>query len=169
MSCLIQKSENVAIIATFISRLLNQGFNSFGFSADRDVIMAFRDCQGRGFYNDRMIYEKLYEANFKAYNKRYENSKSHTYMEFSWEFYKDTEAYAYNEVDIWEHRVFSSDGHDIPQEWHYKVLKSIQFLLYQVADNGNEDPIYKALESLQATLAMYIITNSEKYRKIKWE
>ena len=91
MSCLIQKSENVAIIATFISRLLTNGYNSFGFSANTDVYMVFRDCQGRGCYIDRLIYEKLYEANFKAYNERYKNSTKARLL--TWEDYKDTESY----------------------------------------------------------------------------
>lgn len=168
MSCLIQKSESVAIIASFISRLLTNGFNSFGFSASNDVFMAFRDCQGRGFYSDRMIYEKLYEANFKAYNERYKNLPAERML--SWEDYKETKEYEFHAIDIWKHREINIDGTEIPQEWHYKLLKTIQFLEYQLVDNATEENlVYKALVSLDATLAMFIITNSEAYKKIEWE
>jgi len=115
-----------------------------------------------------MIYEKLYEANFKAYNDRYKNLPAERLL--SWEDYKDTKEYEFHAIDIWKQRQINIDGTEIPQEWHYKLLKTIQFLEYQLADNATEENlVYKALVSLDATLAMFIITNSEAYKKIEWE
>lgn len=164
MSCMIQKKENVAIIAAFISRLLNHGYNSFGFEADICVFDAFKDCQNAGFYNDHMIYDKLYETNYKAYNKRYPDE-----MGLSWEDYKETESFKYALNDLWKPRLVENNT-DVPQEWHYKVLKCVQFLMYQVSDiDDMENPVYKALVSLEAKIAMFIIINSSIYKNIDWE
>lgn len=164
MSCIIQKKENVAIIAAFIKRLLDQGYNSFGFEADHCVFDTFKDCKRTEFYSEHLIYDKLYEANFEAYNKRYEKLGEN----LTWKDYKDTESFKYEDNDIWEPRVIVNNT-DAVQEWHYKVLKCIHFLMYQVSDFSDNDFIYKALESLEAKLAMFIIVHSSIYRNIEWE
>lgn len=163
MSCRIQSPENVAIIASFIKRLLDHGYNSFGFQANYTVFSAFNDCQANGFYNARMIYEKLYEANFKAYNDRYKiiPETSTLYQEC---------IDAFQDIDIWKPRVVENLK-DVPQEWHYRVFKNLQFLQYQILDNdtADNDPVFKALEVLIATLAMFIITHSKEYLEADWD
>ena len=153
MSCVISKPEKVSRVANFISRLLNQGYNSFGFEAPRSVFEAFQDCQDKhGYYSDSKIYTALVELNFKAYNGRYDEINEIDEKEF-----KNP-----NE-DIWEPR------EKYAQRWHYKILKDLHSVHYQlVEDATDKDPKTKALSELAKTVAMYIATENEIYESFSW-
>ena len=153
MSCAISKPEKVSKVANFISRLLNQGYNSFGFEAPSDVFEAFADCKdNHGYYSDKKIYTALVELNFKAYNGRYNETNV-----------IDEEEFKNPDIDIWEPRT------KYVQKWHYEILKDLQSVHYQlVEDATDKDPKTKAISELAKTVAMYIATENEIYESCSW-
>lgn len=152
MSCMICKDESISKISNFIARLLNQGFNSFGFSASQKIFNAFDNCVVGGFYNSNRIYNELYTLNYIAYNERY-NIQG-----------EEIEISKNPDIDIWE------PMQQFAQHWHVEILKNIQCLEYQLTEKATEnEPKTKALQELVNILALYIATNNNIYNGIDWE
>lgn len=153
MSCAISRPEKVSQVANFISRLLNQGYNSFGFEVPRDVFEAFEDCKdNHGYYSSDKIYTALVELNFKAYNGRYNETNV-----------IDEEKFKNPDIDIWEPRT------KYAQRWHYEILKALHSVHYQlVEDATSKDPKTKTLSKLSKIVAEYIATSNEIYESISW-
>ena len=160
MSCFIVSDETLSKVGNFISRLLNQGYNSFGFEVGREVFFAFEDCKVSDCYNSNRIYEELYKLNVKAYNGRY---KLENIDEL--EIPKKPNI----DIDIWEH-IKVKNSFVIAQKWHYEMLKKLRCLHYQLEEDATyEDVKTKALEKIINTLAMFIATHNEIYDGISWE
>ena len=156
MSCLMVNPDTVSHVSYFISRLLNRGFNSFGFEAEWCVYEAFGDCNVGGFCNADKVYEVLYILNHEAYVKRYE-------LKQTWLDVKNH--YPNPHEDIWKHRAKG----DMVQDWHYQMLMHLQVLCYNMAEDSVSGK-YKidALRSLAGTLAMFIATHNETFRALEW-
>lgn len=154
MSCVISRPEKVSKVANFISRLLNQGYNSFGFEAKRSVFEAFEDCQGNhGDYKEDKIYTALVKLNFKAYNGRYNENLE---PDMDGEFKNPN-------LDIWEPK------QKYAQKWHYEILKCLHSVHYQLVEEATmNDPKTKALAELSKEVAMYIATENELYESVSW-
>lgn len=158
MSCFIVSDETLSKIGNFIARLLNQGYNSFGFEVGREVFFAFEDCIIDGFCNSNRVYEELYKLNVKAYNGRYKE-----------ENIEELEIPKNPNIDIWEHMKVKN-SFAIAQRWHYEMLKKLKCLHYQLEEDATyEDVKTKALEKIINTLAIFIATHNEIYDGISWE
>lgn len=158
MSCFIVSDETLSKIGNFISRLLNQGYNSFGFEVGREVFFAFEDCIIDGFCSSNRVYEELYKLNVKSYNGRYKE-----------ENIEELEIPKNPNIDIWKDRKIENRI-EIAQKWHYEILKNLQCLHYQlIEDVTYEDVKTKALEKIINTLAIFIATHNEIYDGISWE
>jgi hypothetical protein len=161
MSCLIAEKETVSKVSNFISRFLNQGFNSFGFAPTKAVFDGFNDCTICGFYNSDLIYKKLYELNFAAYNGRYLEGQEEKPEEIEI-FYKN------QNIDIWENRVYKN-GFENVQPWHFEIYKHIQFLHYQLCEDATQEhATRKALQELEIILARFIVSTTAEYNAIQW-
>ena len=157
MSCMLVNDENLSKIGNFLARLLNCGYNSFGFSADREIHSAFKDCIVSYYYDSNRIYEELYKLNVKAYNSRYkEENVDELYIPKN------------QNIDIWQGREMEN-GIEIAQKWHYEILKHLQCLHYQLTEDITSGDIKtKAIEKLINTIAMYIVTHNKIYGNISW-
>ncbi len=159
---LLAETETVSKIANFTGRILNQGFNSFGFEAQKDVFDAFKEClDSYGFYNADKIYKSLYKLLFTAYNSRYKDDFQ------DWE--TNQELYKNPDIDIWEYR-YVENGNELAQCWHYEMLKHLQFVFYQLNESATFDnPITIAINSLINTLSMFIACHNVVYHSYAWE
>ena len=157
MSCFIVKTENLSKISNFIERLLNYGFNSFGFSVDPETGAAFYDCKKEGYYKSDLIFEELYKLNQRAYSGRYNDKNINEVIPFN------------PNIDIWKPRTFSGCN-DLPQKWHYEILKNLQCLHYQLEEDLTiEDVKTKAIEKIINILMDFIISNNENYISCDWD
>lgn len=163
MSCMSVVPEKVSKTASFIAGLLNEGFNSFGFSANRDLYDAFADCKTSWRYNEKKIYEALYTLIYKAYNGRYmitsdvsDTIPGNPLLDF-WKSQK-------RKIDVIE-----NDSVEVVQEWHYEALKTLNFIVYQLSEDmtANDDKTV-ALNELASLLAMFIATHSPIYHQYNW-
>lgn len=157
MSCMIVSDEILSKIGNFISRLLNQGYNSFGFSVDKEVFDAFKDCKTFDYYNSNRIYEELYKLNVKAYNGRYKEENVDELL-----MPKNPN------IDIWQDRK-AENWNELTQKWHYEILKNLQCLHYQLEEDATYDDVKtKALKEIINTVAMFIATHNEIYHSVSW-
>ena len=158
MSCFIVSDETLSKIGNFIARLLNCGYDSFGFCVGREVFFAFEDCKIGDFCSSNRVYEELYKLNVKAYNGRYKE-----------ENIDELDIPKNPNIDIWEHTKVKN-SFVIAQKWHYEMLKKLKCLHYQLEEDATyEDAKTKALEEIINTLAMFIATHNEIYDGISWE
>lgn len=166
MSCMIATKETVSKVAYLIAMLLNQGFNSFGFTPSEYLRQAFKDCQKCGLYDEDMIYNSLYNLNYKAYSGRYHQPQKDDYMD---EFPKNPELRYW---DVLERKVeqFENGCHEVVQDWHYAAFQGVQFLWYQMEEDATDkEPKVKALEELATRLAIFITCHTPEYINLKWQ
>ena len=166
MSCLIQSPENTAAIADYIASLLNHDFSCNGMTCPESLQRELDrlNCFKRGCYERQAIYKALTDLNVSAYNGRYnENATPRPY--------KTNSIYRLCEHD---HGIKGENGfykyqHFIVAEWHYKILKMIQFFIYQCSeDNTDSTPLYKGMTDLEHELANFIVENSLPYVMQEW-
>lgn len=159
MSCMMANGETISIIANFMSRLFNCGYDSFGFSAPESVFLAFGDCRDdSGVYRSSKIYESLRKLNEMAYCERYKSEK----------YLPDMDIYVNPDVDIWELPVVKDNSY-LAQPWHYRLLKCLQFLEYQLLEDAiADDPRTNALQELGICLALFVSTHNEQYNSFSW-
>lgn len=156
MSCMIQKPENTAAIAEYISHLLNMGFDFCGMSAPESLFHELDECNIRGYYEESEIYEKLRDLNRAAYVGRYPDGLI-------------VESMGYKENTIDSRAEWTGEHWEI-KNWHYKMLKMIQFFNYQCEEDATiNDPLHKAMEQLEKALMQFIVMNSAQYNAQPWE
>lgn len=157
MSCMIQKPENTAAIAGFIGELLNMGYEVHGMTAPRELyeVLEKLGCSDTcNFFSDSKIYEQLATLNATAYNGRYNST---------------TKTFSYFENKITEFPSYVN-GHFSVMDWHFKMLKMVQFFNYQCTEDATvSHPLYKAMKKLENSLFRFIVENSENYRAVSWE
>lgn len=159
MSCVIVNNKVMSITANLICRMLNAGFDSFGFEIPNELESAFNGCYCNRAYSVAKIYNRLYELNFKAYAERYGASASATFKTFM-----DDSQYQMVDIDIWENRA----GDDHTRDWHYQALKCLQEVYYQLCEGevyGYEET--RAIYTLITTFALFIATHTEEYERVK--
>ena len=161
MSCMIVAADTVSKVSCFIARLLNQGFNSFGFSADELCHMAFKDCMNCGRYNEEMIYRSLFGLNYKAYESRYCPPAREDYSE---------EIPDNPNLRFWEELTRKMDpiGNgmmcEVVQNWHYEAYKGVEHLHYQLDEDINRNDVkVEALDRIMKTLAQFIVCHAPAY------
>lgn len=167
MSCMIATKETVSKVSYFIAMLLNQGFNSFGFSVSEYLHQVFDDCRTCGLYDEDMIYNSLYNLNYKAYAGRYRLPIKEDYSD---EFPKNP-SLRYWDVLERKMEAVGENGRwcEVVQEWHYAAFMGVQFLCYQMNEDitRNEHKV-KALEELATRLSIFITCHTPEYHKLHW-
>lgn len=157
MSCMIQKPENTAAIAEYIAHLLNMGFDFCGMSAPESLFNELDTCKHVGYYEESEIYKKLRDLNRAAYVGRYPQEII------------DTSDVNYKENTIDRRAEWTGEHWNI-ENWHYQMLKMIQFFNYQCEEDATiNDPLHKAMEQLEKALMQFIVMNSEEYNAQPWE
>jgi len=165
MSCMIATKETVSKVSYFIAMLLNQGYDSFGFSAEESLHEAFEDCRRCGYYEEDLIYDALYRLNYKAYNNRYRIPQE----EHSEEIPKNPSLRYWEVLDRKVESFGCCNNHEVVQDWHYKALKGVQFLHYQMAEDATyKEPKVIALDELAQRLAVFIATHTPIYHILEW-
>ena len=80
----------------------------------------------------------------------------------------DLGTYENPDVDIWKVPVVKDCSY-LAQPWHYRLLKSLQFLEYQLSEGViADDPKAKALHELGICLALFVSTHNEQYNSFPW-
>lgn len=169
MSCLIQKPENTAAIANYIGRLLNLSYESNGMSCPESLgrTLESLNCADGRYFEESRIYEELVKLNHAAYMGRYPDKE-------------EIEITPYKSNDIssrieWERGELDKSGyynhsHYSIKDWHYKIFKMIQFLIYQCEeDTTYSSDLLKGLKDLEKALSEFIVMNNEIYVKESWQ
>ena len=158
MSCFVMEPRALACMAEVIGRLLNVGYNSFGFEAPRSLYDALKDCNdATGFYNERYIYARLYTLNARAYAKRYREPEDTTPPDVD-----------FSGLDIWERPEPNGHyGHAV-KPWHYRFLKLVDCYNYQTDSGDEKDPLKKAMDELAQILCLFIVRNAAEYDAAPW-
>lgn len=158
MSCFVMEPRAIAAIASNVSKLLNMGYEAWGFSAPDSLYDALSDCTDIAhFYQEEAIYKCLYEVNARAYAGRYNDPGIDT----------DAPKVDFCGLHIWEHVEYN--GHYIIMPWHYKFLKLVDCYNYQTSEDATRtDPLKKAMDELSHVLCAFIARNSDYYEKAPW-
>jgi hypothetical protein len=155
VSCVIVNNKIMSVVANLLSRMLNTGFDSFGFEIKDELKAAFKNCYCNGCYSAKKIYERLYELNFKAYNERYGECEWTTFETFMVD--KQNQML---EIDVWEHRA----GDDHARTWHYQAIRCLQEVHYQLCEGKIYDCAEtKAIGQLIGSFAIFIVTHTKEY------
>ncbi len=145
MSCFIVDKENIQTQSEFIAALLNEptGYHAkYRMSAPDALTDVFRDCKTVFGYDAHRIYRKLYIANIRAWNARYNDNV----REFS--KYESTEA----PTDL------------------LQLYMNMQCYLYQCEEDPvYNTPLYKAIEELTNKLAHTIARNAADAAGKEWK
>ena len=159
MSCFIMDLRALACMAEVIGRLLNVGYNSFGFEAPRELYDALNDCiDTTGFYSERLIYDRLYALNARAYAERYKKSEEATPPDID-----------FSGLDIWEHPDPNGRYGYVIKPWHYRLQKLIDYYNYQTDEGtARKDPLKIAMDKLARILCAFIVRNTAEYDAAPW-
>lgn len=153
------KSEDISVLANFMARLLNHGFNSFGFSAPNALVIALMDCRDNsGFYRASKIYAELSKL---KYWMIYDNP--HKEMD---DIYNIPE---YREYDIYQ-PAYCRNYHFVVQNYHFQIKKMLDSYI-SLCSTHMSDGVYivQALVEMSATLTSFIVANSDSYADLPWE
>ena len=154
MSAFILNPETTAALADYIDTLNYIGYDYFGYSIPRELNAALNLTTRAG--NEKKIFNALYSLNVKAVNGRYNDNEPETIE-------KPTQY-----PTLYHPRDYAN-GHDIIKPWHYKLLKTLQCFIYQCCEDATiNEPLYKALEELEKTIAFYIVQNQDDYVNAPW-
>jgi len=160
MSCFIMETKAIAALAVAIEKLINMGFNYFGFSVPDSLYKALYECAQvypHGFFSKKEIFSALYILNCRAYNTKYK-------VEEEAELIPEPD---FSGCDITERLQYN--GHYIVKEWHYRLMKLLDCFLYQVSEDATyNDPLTIGLQDLSRTLCGFIVRNNDMYDKFPW-
>lgn len=166
MSVLICKEESVSILADFIVRLLNHGLESYGFSCPQTLGDYFRFKRSSfSEYNEKMVYDELFQLNIKAYSERYKELDLENIEVYYPEF---------KSVSLWKPLEYVADANGrakiVVPTTYYRLRKHLMFWLYQCEEDGTKDSdLYKGMKELCERLTAFIVENTEAYYNLPWE
>ena len=159
MSCFIMDEKALAALAIATGKLLNQGFNYFGFEAPRELYDALSDCKA-GVYRDYkapLIYAKLYALNAQAYAGRYRKDVDTTPPDVN-----------FSGLDITcppQSAENSFAGHP----WPYQLAKLIDYYCYQVGEDATRgDDLTHTMAKFARAVYAFIVQHSAEYATSPW-
>lgn len=157
MSCFIMNAETIGTLAASLEKVLNMGFNFFGFEAPGSLFNALRDCENpRGFFDEKKIYAALYELNSRAYCARYKEESA-----------DDLPKVDFNRCNIVKRAEYNN--HLIVAKWHYQLLKILDCFIYQVSEDVTRShALTLALKDMRLVLMAFIIHNNDIYANLPW-
>lgn len=157
MSCFIMNADAIGTLATSLEKVLNMGFNFFGFEAPESLFNALRDCENpRGFFDENKIYAALYNLNCHAYCTRYKE-----------ETYDDLPNVDFTRCNIVKRAGYNN--HYMVEKWHYQLLKLLDCFIYQVSEDGTRNhDLTLALKDMRLVLMAFIIHNNDIYAGLPW-
>lgn len=169
---MIQKSENTAKLAEFISMCGNSRRESYGYIVPESLLTALDAVGARdnfGYCNPEKVYYALCDLNFKAYSGRYEGR------------YEPGEIseYKYSGGDalrpVWDcgepdERGNYGRGHWTITPEHFQMYKTAQFFCYQCdEDTTYTDTLFVAMKQFESNFAAFIVGNLPEYMGAKWQ
>ena len=159
MSCFIMNEKALAALAIATEKVMNQGFNYFGFEAPRELYNALSDCKAGVYrdYNAPLIYAKLYALNARAYAGRYRDDLDITAPDVN-----------FSGLDITHPPQYAQNSF-VVQPWHYRLAKLIDCYCYQVSEDATRrDDLARAMHDLSNTLRGFIVQRSADYMAAPW-
>lgn len=159
MSCFIMDTNATATVAEGLEKVLNMGFNVFGFEAPETLVEALAGtCADRyGYFDAEKIYIALYTLNACAYAERYQKGL-------------DDFVPAYPEKvksllprPVWDAGRFIV----VPEVYHY--IKLLECLIYQCNEGKTaKTAMYKGLEDFKRVLYAFVLHNSAEWKAAPW-
>lgn len=180
MSIMIQRKENTAAIANFIQALITMGggnsFDYFGMEKPNSLVRAFADVRMNPYdwyVNERPIYLRLRTINYVCYEEKYKDSVEVQNADINSANFEDYEPFKDNVIYKRVEYSFNGNNHYVVDSWHYKMLKMIQFYLYQCEEEYIKDvpefvAVIEALKEVEQMLMRFIVMNSNEYCKYEW-
>lgn len=156
MSSFIMFDRSHAAIADTLWRILNSGFNRFGFDAPDSLHNALKDCRDRyGYYSCEQIYNRIYQLNARATGARYGVDASPV---------PDMPAFP----SLVEPRQ-CINYHEKLLPWHYTFCKLLDCLIYQCSEDATRnDPLLLALIDFSRVYKSFLVVNTEEYSAAPW-
>lgn len=155
MSAFRVSNESVSMLANFIARYYDSPYE-FGI----DFPCELRESLGSGILTGDKIFNELMKLNIESLKCRYpvEYSNMIGHVEYI------------AECDIWKRNVYNNDGCPVMERWHYQILKSLDFYLYQSCEGDcYKTKLYKSIESLRDLWGYYIARNHIAYDIAEWK
>lgn len=160
MSCMVMKSEPLAVLANAVETRLNTGYDFWGFEAPDSLYRELEDCKTCCTYSAEAIYRKLYAVNIRAYNGRYARNE-----EPADELPPDVDITRYT---ITHGPKYREHGFAVCP-WHYQLAMLLDFWLYQTLEDATyADPLRLAMAEFKRDLYSFIVTNSPEYYTGRW-
>ena len=159
MSCFIMNEKALAALAIATEKVMNQGFNYFGFEAPRELYNALSDCKAGVYrdYNAPLIYAKLYALNARAYAGRYREDADITPPDVD-----------FSGVDVTHAPQYADHSYKVCP-WHYQLAKLVDCYCYQTDEDATRgDELAKAMRELSNTLRGFIVQHSADYMAAPW-
>ena len=159
MSCFIMNEKALAALAIATEKVMNQGFNYFGFEAPRELYNALSDCKAGVYrdYNAPLIYAKLYALNARAYAGRYREDVDTTPPDVN-----------FSGLDITRPPQYAQNSF-VVQPWHYRLAKLIDCYCYQVSEDATQgDDLAHAMTELARVVHAFIVQRSTDYIAAPW-
>lgn len=160
MSCFIMDVNAVATVAEGLEKVLNSGFNVFGFEAPQTLREALTaaDCADQyGYFDAAKIYKALYTLNACAYVERYREGLD--------DFIP---AYPSRVRDLLPHPVWGEGRWIVPAEY-YHYIKLVECLTYQCNEGKTaKTALYKGLREFEGRLCYYLVQNTAEWKAAPW-
>lgn len=159
MSCFIMNEKALAALAIATGKILNQGFNYFGFEAPHVLYDALNDCKADVYrdYNAPQIYAKLYALNAQAYAGRYREDADITPPDVD-----------FSGVDVTHAPQYADNSFKVCP-WHYQLAKLVDCYCYQTDEDATRgDELIRAMRELSNTLRGFIVQHSADYIAVPW-
>ncbi|MEG1477119.1 MAG: hypothetical protein RSC38_05250 [Oscillospiraceae bacterium] len=156
MSSFIMSAKSLSILANTLEKVLNMGFNRFGFDAQSNLKEVLSDCcDDYKFYSDEKIFFRLSLLNATAVSARYHDENADA-PDFS------------DALSIVAERDFKA-GHEIILPWHFQFCKLLDCFLYQCDEvYAREDELFLALSAFSQDYKSFIVSNSAEYCSFPW-
>lgn len=158
MSCMMLPATVHAAMADTLAVCLNQGYNRVGFDAPASLFDALSDCEDySGRFSEKLIFERLYSLNLRAYNSRYPSDAT------------DDETPDKPQAPALIQPRQAENYHEKILPWHYAFVKLLDSIIYQTNEKGTrEDPLRLALVEFARDCKFFIVSNSAEYAAAPW-
>lgn len=162
MSCFIMNDTAIATLAEGLARVLNGGYNVYGFSAPETLREALKGCADRyGFFdNVAPIFSELYRLNLAAFTWRYDGRHLEDV---------DPAPSCPECIKNLLHRPIWEDGRYIVPAAHYHFIQLLECFLYQCDEGPTpKAALYQGLDELKRYLWAFVVHNSAEYKSFNW-
>lgn len=169
MSCVVQKVENTARLAEFITMLANSRGKAYSGIVSESLRAAFDVSGVYGDLSAAKVFAALREMNLRAYAGRYR-------MEYDpVEIEEYAPAGGDNLRPEWDAGEPDGRGNYCRGHWkitpaHFQMYQTAEFYLYQCGEDATDGtPLYKGMEEFVSEFAAFIVHNLPEYVGASWQ